>query len=48
LVALFKMARKPRNEWSILPYGTIQYFLVPTGMIVHQLDQLEVWNVEPP
>ncbi len=38
---------KPRDEWSILPYGTIQYFLVPTGMIVHQLDHLEVWNVEP-
>jgi len=38
---------KPRSEWSIIPYGTIQYFLVPTGMIVHQLDHLEVWNVEP-
>ena len=38
---------KPQSEWSILPYGTIQYFLVPTGMIVHQLDHLEVWNVEP-
>ena len=38
---------KPRDEWSIIPYGTIQYFLVPTGMIVHQLDHLEVWNVEP-
>ena len=38
---------KPRDEWRILPYGTIQYFLVPTGMIVHQLDHLEVWNVEP-
>ena len=38
---------KPRDEWSIIPYGTIQYFLPPTGMIVHQLDHLEVWNVEP-
>jgi phenylpropionate dioxygenase-like ring-hydroxylating dioxygenase large terminal subunit len=38
---------KPRDQWSILPYGTIQYFLVPTGMIVHQLDHIEVWNVEP-
>ena len=38
---------KPREEWSILPYGTIQYFLPPTAMIVHQLDHLEVWNVEP-
>ena len=38
---------KPREEWRILPYGTIQYFLPPTGLIVHQLDHLEVWNVEP-
>jgi len=38
---------KPRDEWSIIPYGTIQYFLPPSGMIVHQLDHLEVWNVEP-
>ncbi len=38
---------KPRDEWSLLPYGTIQYFLPPTGLVVHQLDHLEVWNVEP-
>ena len=37
---------KPREEWSLLPYGTIQYFLPPTGLVVHQLDHLEVWNVE--
>jgi phenylpropionate dioxygenase-like ring-hydroxylating dioxygenase large terminal subunit len=38
---------KPRDEWSLLPYGTIQYFLPPTGLVVHQLDHLEVWNIEP-
>ncbi len=38
---------KPRDEWSLLPYGTIQYFLIPTGLVVHQLDHVEVWNVEP-
>lgn len=38
---------KPREEWSLLPYGTIQYFLVPTGLVVHQLDHVEVWNIEP-
>ncbi len=38
---------KPREEWSLLPYGTVQYFLPPTGLVVHQLDHLEVWNVEP-
>lgn len=38
---------KPRDEWDLLPYGTIQYFLVPSGLIVHQVDHLEVWNIEP-
>ncbi len=38
---------KPREEWSLLPYGTIQYFLVPNGLVVHQLDHVEAWRVEP-
>ncbi|MEM7091764.1 MAG: aromatic ring-hydroxylating dioxygenase subunit alpha [Actinomycetota bacterium] len=38
---------KPRADRTILPYGTIQYFLVPSGLIVHQLDHVEVWNIEP-
>jgi len=38
---------KPVEEWSLLPYGTIQYFLVPSGLVVHQLDHVEVWRVEP-
>lgn len=38
---------KPRDEWSILPYGTIQYFLVPNALVVHQLDHVEVWRLEP-
>lgn len=38
---------KPKREWSLIPYGTIQYFLVPSGLVVHQLDHVEVWNIEP-
>jgi phenylpropionate dioxygenase-like ring-hydroxylating dioxygenase large terminal subunit len=38
---------KPEEDWSLLPYGTIQYFLVPNGLVVHQLDHVEVWVVEP-
>jgi phenylpropionate dioxygenase-like ring-hydroxylating dioxygenase large terminal subunit len=38
---------KPRAEWSLLPYGTIQYFLVPNALVVHQLDHIEVWRIEP-
>jgi len=39
--------RKPVEEWSLLPYGTIQYFLVPSGLVVHQLDHIErTWQAE--
>ena len=38
---------KPEEDWSLLPYGTIQYFLVPNGLVVHQLDHVETWVVEP-
>ncbi|MDH3294511.1 MAG: hypothetical protein OER95_09350, partial [Acidimicrobiia bacterium] len=38
---------KPKDEWSLIPYGTIQYFLLPNGLVVHQLDHVEVWNIEP-
>jgi len=38
---------KPEKDWSLLPYGTIQYFLVPNGLVVHQLDHVETWIVEP-
>jgi len=38
---------KPEDEWSLLPYGTIQYFLVPSGIVVHQLDHIETWRIEP-
>lgn len=38
---------KPEDEWSLLPYGTIQYFLLPNGLVVHQLDHVEVWVAEP-
>jgi nitrite reductase/ring-hydroxylating ferredoxin subunit len=38
---------KPKEEWSLIPYGTIQYFLVPNALLVHQLDHLELWRIEP-
>lgn len=39
--------QKDRAERSLLPYGTMQYFLVPSGLVVHQLDHIETWRVEP-
>lgn len=38
---------KPKEEWSLIPYGTIQYFLVPNALVVHQLDHIELWRLEP-
>ncbi|MDH3301429.1 MAG: aromatic ring-hydroxylating dioxygenase subunit alpha [Acidimicrobiia bacterium] len=38
---------KPVDERSLLPYGTIQYFLVPNALLVHQVDHVELWRLEP-
>ncbi|MBS0222883.1 MAG: aromatic ring-hydroxylating dioxygenase subunit alpha [Proteobacteria bacterium] len=42
-----QFTRKPRDEWRLLPYSTAQYFLVPNGLLVYQLDHVEVWRVTP-
>jgi phenylpropionate dioxygenase-like ring-hydroxylating dioxygenase large terminal subunit len=44
---VFDELSKPKEEWSLLPYGTIQYFLVPNALVVYQLDHVEVWRIEP-
>ncbi len=38
---------KPAEQRSLLPYGTIQYFIVPNLLIVHQIDHVEMWRLEP-
>lgn len=45
--SVFEEFDKPVEEWSLLPYGTIQYFLVPNGLVVYQLDHVESWRIEP-
>lgn len=42
-----QLTTKPRDEWRILPYATAQYFLVPNGLLVYQLDHVETWRIEP-
>lgn len=37
---------KPPAERSILPYATIQYFILPNALLVYQLDHWEVWRIE--
>jgi phenylpropionate dioxygenase-like ring-hydroxylating dioxygenase large terminal subunit len=38
---------KPAAERRLVPYGTIQYFLLPNAMLCHQLDHLELWRLDP-
>jgi phenylpropionate dioxygenase-like ring-hydroxylating dioxygenase large terminal subunit len=38
---------QPRNEWSLLALSTVQYFLVPGALVVHQIDHIEVWRLQP-
>jgi len=38
---------KPRSEWRLLPYSTTQYFLVPSALLVYQLDHIELWRLVP-
>lgn len=35
------------TEWRLLPHATVQYFVLPNALVVHQLDHFEVWRVEP-
>jgi phenylpropionate dioxygenase-like ring-hydroxylating dioxygenase large terminal subunit len=38
---------RPREEWSLLQRSTTQYFIVPAALIVHQVDHVEVWRLQP-
>lgn len=45
--ALDDEVAKPEDEWNLLPHATMQYFLLPNGLVVFQVDHIEVWRVEP-
>ncbi|MEM7274986.1 MAG: aromatic ring-hydroxylating dioxygenase subunit alpha [Actinomycetota bacterium] len=38
---------KPPAERRLLPRATVQYFLLPNGLLSHQIDHWEVWRIEP-
>jgi phenylpropionate dioxygenase-like ring-hydroxylating dioxygenase large terminal subunit len=42
-----QLTTTPRDAWKLLPYSTAQYFLVPNGLLVYQIDHVEVWRIEP-
>lgn len=45
--ALTQLEREPRENWRLLPYATAQYFLTPSALLVHQIDHVEVWRLQP-
>jgi phenylpropionate dioxygenase-like ring-hydroxylating dioxygenase large terminal subunit len=45
--AVEQLACKPREDWRLLPYATAQYFLPPRALLVHQVDHVELWRLEP-
>src|SRR5215207_7420684 len=38
---------RPREEWSLLARSTAQCFLIPGALVVHQIDHVEVWRLQP-
>jgi len=45
--AVEQLEREPRENWRLLPYATAQYFLPPRALLVHQVDHVELWRLEP-
>lgn len=37
----------PRSEWSLLPYATILWFLVPNAVLIHQQDHVQLYRSRP-
>jgi phenylpropionate dioxygenase-like ring-hydroxylating dioxygenase large terminal subunit len=42
-----RQLERPTEEWELLPYATIQYFVLPNALVVHQIDHVELWRIEP-
>lgn len=38
---------KPEAERSVLPFATLQYFIYPNTVLVHQFDHIETWQIFP-
>lgn len=38
---------KPRSEWELLPYVTINYFLVPNTVLIYQQDHVQLFQFFP-
>ncbi|MDH4147803.1 MAG: Rieske 2Fe-2S domain-containing protein [Acidimicrobiia bacterium] len=37
----------PRSEWQLLPYATINYFIVPNTVLIYQQDHVQLFQFFP-
>lgn len=44
---LTEFDKPSEDEWDLLPHATLQYLLVPNAVLVHQIDHLELWRLQP-
>ena len=44
---LDELDKPDEADWDLLPHGTLQYLLVPNAVLVHQMDHLELWRLQP-
>jgi phenylpropionate dioxygenase-like ring-hydroxylating dioxygenase large terminal subunit len=44
---LDEFAKPSEDDWDLLPHSTLQYLLVPNAVLVHQVDHLELWRLQP-
>ena len=42
-----ELAKPDEGDWELLPHATLQYLLVPNAVLVHQMDHLELWRLQP-
>jgi len=44
---LDELAKPSEDDWRLLPHATTQYLLLPSAILVHQFDHVELWRIVP-
>jgi len=44
---LDELAKPCEDDWRLLPHATTQYLLLPSAILVHQFDHVELWRITP-
>jgi phenylpropionate dioxygenase-like ring-hydroxylating dioxygenase large terminal subunit len=45
--SILELEQRPRDEWSLLPHATVQYFIAPNAMVNHTIDHVILWRFVP-